>query len=93
MEIVTNFTWIKVLGEKSFIKRWVYKGLCCQKTINTEEDKKGFTTLSNIRQEDFRASVTLVLPPLNSETGWTGELWSKTNLLNWQNKDNSLFSL
>ena len=24
-------------------------------------------------------------PPLDSETGWTGELWSKTNLLNWQN--------
>ena len=23
--------------------------------------------------------------PLDSETGWTGELWSKTNLLNWQN--------
>ena len=23
-------------------------------------------------------------PPLDSETGWTGELWSKTNLLNWQ---------
>ena len=31
------------------------------------------------------SSVTLVLPPLDSETGWTGELWSKTNLLNWQN--------
>ena len=24
-------------------------------------------------------------PPLDSETGWTGELWSKTHLLNWQN--------
>ena len=23
--------------------------------------------------------------PLGSETGWIGELWSKTNLLNWQN--------
>ena len=23
--------------------------------------------------------------PLDSETGWTGELWSKTNLLNWPN--------
>ena len=30
-------------------------------------------------------SVTLRGPPLDSETGWTGELWSKTNLLNWQN--------
>ena len=26
-------------------------------------------------------SVTLVLPPLDSETGWIGELWSNTNLL------------
>ena len=31
------------------------------------------------------SSVTLVLPPLDSETRWTGELWSKTYLLNWQN--------
>ena len=23
--------------------------------------------------------------PLDSETGWTRELWSKTNLLKWQN--------
>ena len=29
--------------------------------------------------------VTPVLPPLDSETGWTGELWSKTNLLILQN--------
>ena len=46
---------------------------------------------SNIRHKDFRTSssvlpcVTLRPPPLDSETGWTGELWSKTNLLNWQN--------
>ena len=47
---------------------------------------------SYIRHENFRPlsvhpdfSVTLRVPPLNSETGWTGELWSKTNLLNWQN--------
>ena len=25
-------------------------------------------------------SVTLRLPPLDSETGWTGERWSKNNL-------------
>ena len=31
------------------------------------------------------------LPPLDSETGWTGELWSKTNLINWQNQGNSIF--
>ena len=30
-------------------------------------------------------SVALRVPPLDSETGWTGELWLKTNLLNWQN--------
>ena len=30
-------------------------------------------------------SVTLRLPPLDSETGWTGELWSNTNLLIQQN--------
>ena len=26
-----------------------------------------------------------VAPPLDSEKGWTGELWSKTDLLKWQN--------
>ena len=31
------------------------------------------------------SSVTLRVPPLDSEMGWTGELWSKTNLLNWEN--------
>ena len=31
----------------------------------------------------YYSRVTLRLPPLDSETGWTGELWSKTNLLNW----------
>ena len=30
-------------------------------------------------------SVMLTVPPLDSETGWTGELWSKTNILKWQN--------
>ena len=43
---------------------------------------------SYIRHEDFRLffcpalSATLTVPPLDSETGWTGELWSKTNFLN-----------
>ena len=31
--------------------------------------------------------------PLDSETVWTGELWLKTNLLNWQNQENSIFFL
>ena len=30
-------------------------------------------------------------PPLDSETDWTGELWSKTNLFNWENKENNIF--
>ena len=29
--------------------------------------------------------VTLVLPPLDSETGWTGELWAKTKFLILEN--------
>ena len=29
--------------------------------------------------------------PKDSETGWTGELWSKTNLFIVQNKDNRIF--
>ena len=35
--------------------------------------------------------VTLRVTPLDSETGWTGELWSKTNCLNWQNKEITFF--
>ena len=36
---------------------------------------------SKIRHENFRPSPPsrLYYPPLDSETGWTGELWSKTN--------------
>ena len=30
---------------------------------------------------------------LDSETGWTGELWSKINLVNWQNLKDSIFFL
>ena len=47
---------------------------------------------SHIRHEDFcrlfvrpSPSVTLVLPPLISEMGWTGELWSKTKFLILEN--------
>ena len=49
------------------------------------ENKKAIS--SNIRHKDFltSSSVTDRLPPLDCEMGWTGELWSKTNLLNWQN--------
>ena len=31
------------------------------------------------------SSVTLRPPPLDSETGWTGELWSKTKFLILEN--------
>ena len=42
---------------------------------------------SYIRHEDFLrpSSVTLVLPPMKSETGWTGELWSNRVLLILEN--------
>ena len=52
---------------------------------------------SYIRKEKYRPAttpaaaaaapmyVTFRGPLLYSEMGWTGELWSKTNLLNWQN--------
>ena len=44
--------------------------------------------LAYIRHEDFfrpSYSVTLVLPPLISEMGWTGELWSNCVLLILEN--------
>ena len=42
--------------------------------------------VSNIRHEDFfRPFVALILPPLKSETGWTGELWSNRFLLILEN--------
>ena len=44
------------------------------------------TRISVLCPSDF---VTLVLPPLGSKTGWTGELWSKTSLL--KNKRIALF--
>ena len=34
----------------------------------------------------------LRLTPLDSETGWTGELWSKTNSSNNKTKRKALFS-
>ena len=57
-------------------------------------------TSSYIRHEDFTrpsvfrpSSVTLRLPPLISEMGWTGELWSKTKFLILENKEDSIFYL
>ena len=45
----------------------------------------GAYPILDTRISGLRPCVTLRVPPLDSETGWTGELWSKTNLLNWQN--------
>ena len=47
---------------------------------------------SNIRHDEFRPSSVCPLFvcnaqttfPLDYETGWTWELWVKTNFLNWQ---------
>ena len=45
--------------------------------------------VSYIRHEDFLRpdffSVRLRVPPLYSEMGWTGELWSKTKFLILEN--------
>ena len=48
--------------------------------------------LSYIRKEKYRPAttpapmyVTLWLPPLDSEMGWTGELWSNRVLLIFEN--------
>ena len=64
-------------------------------------NKSTFSCRSQFKHDhpilDTRISVRLVTcvsrsgyQPLDSETGWTGELWSKTNLINWQTKG-SLF--
>ena len=41
------------------------------------------TRISYVRTSD--SYVTLVVPPLDSKTGWTGELWSKTKFLILEN--------
>ena len=48
--------------------------------------------LSYIRKEKYRPGTTTAVyvchaqaTPQDSETGWTGELWSNTKLLKWQN--------
>ena len=45
----------------------------------------------SIRPPSVHLSVTLRVPPLKTEVGWTGELSSKTNLLNGQNKEKNIF--
>ena len=41
-------------------------------------------TRISVRPSVQTSSVTLRVPPLDSEMGWTGKLWLKTDLLNWQ---------
>ena len=43
------------------------------------------TRISFVRPSPPPSSVTLVLPPLKSETGWTGELWLNCVLLILEN--------
>ena len=60
---------------------------CPHPTVEGSNDERIHSIL------DSRIFVLLLLlrhaqgtpPPLDCETGWTGELWSKTNLLKWQN--------
>ena len=77
------------LAHCSHMHRWPH-GITtistCKKSRSTrEKELKSKGVMSNgskIRQEDFlRSYVTLRGPPLDSETGWTGELWSNRVLL------------
>ena len=59
--------------------------------------KENLTNMFNNPKLDTRISVlrtlsfvTLRLPPLDSETGWTGELWSNCVFLVLENYDNSI---
>ena len=65
------------------------QGSHSQSKSNTQRAGMPCLPQSYIRHKDIcpspSFSVTLRTPPLKSETGWTGEHWSKTNLLNWQN--------
>ena len=60
------------------------RDFCIQYPAVTLKKKKNIYPKLDMRIS-VRFCVTLRGPPLDSETGWTGELWSKTNLLNWQN--------
>ena len=68
-----------------FTIKWVYPTLCTYKVRKMETTL--WRILSYIRHDDFRSkfvrpSITLRgLPPLDSETWWTGELWSNCVVL------------
>ena len=82
MNIFMRIIMTTVLPGRTCSHMRTWSGLCGHRCM-------GQPVQSYIRHGDFRTPspsfVTLVLPPLDSEAGWTGELWSKTNLLNWQN--------
>ena len=52
------------------------------RAISSHDSYRHFNPISDAR-------ISVLLAPshscLDSETWWTGELWSKTNLLEWQN--------
>ena len=62
--------------------------------IRVQETRDKLILTSNIRHgfpSRLCSSVTLRGPPLDSEKGLTGELWSNRVLLILENKDNSIF--
>ena len=48
-------------------------------------------TRISVRSDFVRRHGCAMLPPLDSETGWTGELWSNRVLLILENLENSNF--
>ena len=56
------------------------------KDDHDDDDGDGDPILdTRISASSFSFSVTLRVPPLYSEMGWTGELWSKTKFLILEN--------
>ena len=56
-------------------------GRCVIGVARDIEQEQGFPSF--VRPSFY--SVTLRVPPMNSEMGWTGELWSKTKFLILEN--------
>ena len=66
---------------------YLLQGVCSSQVEWNSQGHPILDTRISVRPSVLRPSdfVSLRVPPLQSETGWTGELWLKTNLLNWQN--------
>ena len=85
--------------EKNYMKRghiyiYIHIYIDGHRDSMKESAKGRFFEKSYIRKGKYRPATPTAAdapssrsgyPPLDSEMGWTGELWSKTNLLNWQN--------